>query len=224
MPVHNEGASIEATLRDWHRVLSQYVNVTFIICEDGSKDNTKEVLRRLETELPLILDISEARRGYGGAMLAGLRAAITPWVMTADSDGQADPNDFPALWAAKDDCDLIVGWRFLRKDKFIRLLLSRSFRVLHRILFGSRLHDPSCNVMLMRRTMLDQVLPKMDRSLEGFQWEFVARVLKAKVKIKEMKVQHRERAAGGTVVYHPKRLPGIGWRNTKRMFQIWLDR
>ncbi len=46
MPVHNEGESIEATLQEWYDELSPRLSIQFIVCEDGSRDNTKEVLTR----------------------------------------------------------------------------------------------------------------------------------------------------------------------------------
>ena len=47
LPVHNEGESIEATIRNIYEELSPTAGLGFIICEDGSKDDSKEVLTRL---------------------------------------------------------------------------------------------------------------------------------------------------------------------------------
>ena len=49
LPVHNEGDTIEATLREWFAELSPRLALTFIVCEDGSTDDTKAVLRRAPT-------------------------------------------------------------------------------------------------------------------------------------------------------------------------------
>jgi glycosyltransferase involved in cell wall biosynthesis len=45
LPVHNEGESIEATIRGIHGELSKVMNPGFIVCEDGSKGNTKQIAR-----------------------------------------------------------------------------------------------------------------------------------------------------------------------------------
>lgn len=223
MPVHNEGASIGATLMEWYEELSPRIDLRFIICEDGSKDNTKEVLRSLEGRLPMLLDMVEGRRGYGGAMCAGLRASTTPYVLTSDSDGQIDPKDFWTVWEKRDEADMVVGWRVDRADSPVRKLMSRTFRMYHRTLFGTRLHDPSCNVMLMKRQVVDAVVPKIGLMSEGFQWEFVARAMKADIKTVEVPLNHRNRASGTTVVYRPSRIPGIAWRNGVGLLKIWLD-
>lgn len=223
MPVHNEGASIEATLMEWHEQLSSHIALRFIICEDGSKDNTKEVLRSLEGRLPMLLDMVEGRRGYGGAMCAGLRASTTAYVMTSDSDGQIDPKDFWAVWEQRDTADMVVGWRVNRADSIGRRMMSRTFRLYHRTLTGTGLHDPSCNVMLMKRPVIDAVIPKIGLMSEGFQWEFVARAMKAGIQIVEVPLNHRSRAGGTTVVYKPSRIPGIAWRNGIGLFKIWRE-
>src|SRR5512144_2671214 len=64
LPVHNEAESIEATIRAIHAELSKRIAVGFIICEDGSQDETKPILRRLSQKLPLRLNLSDARKGY----------------------------------------------------------------------------------------------------------------------------------------------------------------
>jgi len=223
MPVHNEGASIKNTLEEWWRELSPTIDLRFIICEDGSKDDTKQVLRTLEKELPMLLDMADARRGYSGAMTAALRASTSPYVLTSDSDGQSDPRDFRRIWEMREEYDLIVGWRVNRADALLRKVMSKSFKLFHKLLFGTRLHDPSCNVMLMKRSVVEAVVPKLGLLSEGFQWEFVARALQAGIKIGEMPVNHRFRASGGTVVYRPSRVPGIAWRNGKGLLKIWRE-
>lgn len=224
MPVHNEGASIEVTLGEWQDELSPRIDLRFMICEDGSKDNTKQVLRSLVGRLPIHLDMVDGRRGYGGAMTAGLRASTTPLVMTSDSDGQIDPKDFWAMWERRDDAELVVGWRVNRADPVSRRMMSRTFRLYHRTLFGTTLHDPSCNLMLMTRSVIDRIVPKIGLMSEGFQWEFVARAMQAGLTIAEVPLHHRDRSSGTTVVYKPARIPGIALRNGVALLKIWRDR
>jgi len=220
MPVHNEGLTIAATLHEWHDVLRQWVTAEFIICEDGSRDNSQDVLRCLSRELPIQLHMTRERRGYGPALISGILASETEWVATVDSDGQAYPSDFPKLLPMRYDCDLVIGWRVNRADHWVRKLMSVSFKLLHRALFGTKLHDPSCNVMLMRRTVIEDVLPKMGLMVEGFQWELVARALRSGYRICEVPIRHRPRAAGGSRVFRPRSMPGIAWRNVVGLLRV----
>jgi dolichol-phosphate mannosyltransferase len=172
----------------------------------------------------MLLDMVDTRRGYGGAMTAALRASTTPYVLTSDSDGQSDPSDFWRVWEMRDKFDLVVGWRVNRADHISRKVMSKSFKLFHKSLFRTQLHDPSCNVMLMKRSVIETITPKLGLLSEGFQWEFVARAMKAGIKIGEVPLNHRPRASGVTVVYKPARVPGIAWRNGIGLLKIWLDR
>ena len=57
LPVHNEAECIGATLREFYQVVSfeSGIPVRFVVCEDGSRDNTVEVLQELSGELPILL-------------------------------------------------------------------------------------------------------------------------------------------------------------------------
>ena len=63
LPVHNEAESIEATVREIYNQISPKLRIDFIICEDGSKDNTREVLTDLSRQLPMRLNIERGPQG-----------------------------------------------------------------------------------------------------------------------------------------------------------------
>jgi len=87
LPVHNEAGSIEATLREIYSELLPQVSLRFVICEDGSRDNTKEILQRLAETLPIKLILSEERKGYSRAVTDGMKALQAPYLLCLDSDG-----------------------------------------------------------------------------------------------------------------------------------------
>jgi len=62
LPIHNEAESIEATIEELYRDLSPQVNLQFLLCEDGSRDNTKEILRGVATRRPAELLLSEVAK------------------------------------------------------------------------------------------------------------------------------------------------------------------
>lgn len=221
MPVHNEGATIEATLMEWQAATQGWLQIRFIIEEDGSTDSTKQILRALSNKLNMLLELHDRRRGYGEAMLSGLRKAATEWVATCDSDGQMDPADFRRLWEMRHNYDLVSGWRITRNDTWMRKCMSGAFRWLHRLLFQVRLHDPSSNLCLIRRSALERVLPRMGEMSEGFWWELMAYLSRDGARIGEAPVGHRRRKGGSTRVYRLTRIPAIAWRNGSAMLRIW---
>jgi len=220
LPIHNEGESIEATIREIYSELSSFTRVQFILCEDGSIDNTKEVLRRIAQEIPAKLLLSDARKGYSKAVQDGMFATDAPYLLCLDSDGQCDPKDFRRIYEARNEADVLIGWRVHRADNWMRKAMSGVFFCLWKVLYRCSIHDPSCPFMLARRDVVQALASKMGAMKEGFWWEFMARVHRLGYSIHEFPVRHRDRAAGTTQVYRLKKLPGIGYRHLLALFRI----
>ncbi len=112
VPVYNEGKTLSifaASLvefcleRDW--------KVVFV--DDGSQDNTKEILDKLASNSNVCVVHHKVNRGYGGALKTGISHVTTPFLVTLDGDGQHDPQDAEAIFqfALDHDADLVVGKR-----------------------------------------------------------------------------------------------------------------
>ena len=221
LPVHNEGDSIERVIREIYAEISPKVAMQFIICEDGSRDNTKEVLTRLHEEIPMKLLLATERKGYSKAVRDGLEVLTAPYLLCLDSDGQCDPKDFWPFWEKRQNQDVILGWRVHRADPFWRRLFSRFFYCFYQLLYHIPVHDPSCPYMLAKQEVIVRLLPELGEMQQGFWWEFVARVYRRGYKILELPVKHRQRLAGATQVYKLRKLPGIGYRHFVALFKIW---
>ena len=223
VPAHNEGPAIKATLTELYDVvaLRRGLPLRFIVCEDGSTDNTVEVVEELSKKLPIHLITSAHRKGYSQAVLDGLRQASAPLVGFIDSDGQCDPTDFFALYEAVNEVDLAIGYRNPRRDPMYRKVMSGAFKMAYERLFPVRLKDPSCPFLVMRRSTLDDVLSgRVGLLREGFWWEFNARVHAAGLSVRQLPVTHRERTDGPSKVYSLKRTPRIATENLKALFEL----
>lgn len=220
LPVHNEAESIEATIREIYRELSAQVRIQFILCEDGSVDDTKQVLRRVAREIPAKLLLSDERKGYSRAVRDGMLEADAPYLLCLDSDGQCDPRDFHRFWEARKNSDVVIGWRVSRADNWVRKAMSRTFYAVWKALYHCAIHDPSCPFMLARRGVIAVLATQMGAMQQGFWWEFMARVHRLGFTIAEFPVHHRDRAAGVTQVYRLQKLPGIGYRHFVALFRI----
>ena len=220
LPVHNEAESIEATIREIYAELSPGANVGFIVCEDGSKDNTREILRSLAKELPLRLNLSPARKGYSRAVREGMQMLEADYLLCLDSDGQCDPKDFREFWPLRSNYDLLIGWRTDRADTVLRKTFSRLFYIIYQTVLRTPVHDPSCPFVLVKRPVVQSIVAGLGTMNEGFWWEFVARLHRGGYTIKELPVHHRLRVAGVTQVYKWKRMPGIFIHHVAGIFQI----
>ncbi|MGO9317217.1 MAG: glycosyltransferase family 2 protein [Terracidiphilus sp.] len=223
LPVHNEGESIEATIREIYAELSTVVNPGFIVCEDGSRDNTKEILRKLAAELPMRLNLSDARKGYSKAMREGMAMLEAERLLCLDSDGQCDPKDFAKFWEARGSADIVIGWRVRRADTLLRRSFSRFFYLLYQGVFHAPVHDPSCPYVLFSKAVAHRLAGELGDMKEGFWWEFVARAHRRGFTIRELPVHHQLRTAGVTQVYKWSKMPSIFFRHVAALVKIWRD-
>ena len=225
MPVHNEGASIEGTLREFHTVVSKNskIPIRFVICEDGSSDNTVAVLTHVSKELPIHLITSNERKGYSRAVIDGFTAASSEIVGFIDSDGQCDPEDFNTLFKliSNPKVDFVIGYRNPRSDHWVRLLMSGLFGTVYRGMFSIPFKDPSCPYLLIKKGALDKILEgNLGILKQGFWWEFLARAISLNLSIVETPVKHRPRTAGETQIYKPTKVPRIAFEHILGLFKL----
>jgi len=148
IPVFNESESIGFLLDEVINVMSVHkFNFELIVVNDGSKDNTYQVLKKLTFTIKE-LSVVSLRKNYGqtAAMSAGFDNSKGDIIITLDGDLQNDPNDIPILISEiNNGYDLICGWRFDRKDKLInRKIPSKIANELIADVTGLKLHDNSC--------------------------------------------------------------------------------
>ena len=223
LPIHNEAESISGAIHEIYNAISPVARVQFILCEDGSQDNTKEILTQLAKQIPAKLLIGDQRKGYSRAVIDGMRQCTAPYLLCLDSDGQCDPKDFGKFWPLRDRADLVVGWRVERADNWMRKAMSRTFYRFYKALYHVPLHDPSCPFVLAHQDTIASVVDQLGEMKQGFWWEFMARCHRSGRTILELPVHHRLRTAGVTQVYKLSKLPGIGYHHFVALFKIWFQ-
>ena len=221
LPVHNEGESIEATIRGMFNELSRVARTGFIVCEDGSRDNSKQVLRELAQQWPIRLNLSDARKGYSKAMREGMEMLEADFLLCLDSDGQCDPRDFADFWQIRESADVVIGWRTHRADPLVRRIFSKFFFLFYQAVFRAPVHDPSCPYVLIRKPVAKMLAKELGSMKEGFWWEFVARAHRRGFSIRELPIHHRLRSVGVTQVYKWRKMPDIFFRHLAAIWTIW---
>jgi len=195
IPVYNEEESIEPLIREIDGVLAPLkIPFEIVAVDDGSKDSTFAVLRRLhcyESRLKVV----RLKRNFGqtAALAAGLAFAQGEIIVLMDGDGQNDPADIPALLAKlQEGNDLVAGWRFNRRDPFLnRRLPSMIANRLISWATNVKLHDYGCTLKAMRRDIAKglKLYGEMHRFIPAIAYERGAQIA-------ELKVNHRPRLHG----------------------------
>ena len=220
LPVYNEASSIRKTLFDIYEALKDEINFEFIITEDGSTDNTKEILNDLKKQLPMTLISDDKRKYYSLAVLDGIKKASSDFLLIMDSDGQCDPKDIMSFWHRRKESDLVCGYRSPRYDFAYRRFISKIFYFIYNVLFKVPLRDPSFAFVFMNKktyTNLNDFTPYLP---DGFFWEFNARANKLKFLFSEIKINHRKRSAGDTKIYTLNKLPRIAYNNLLGLLKL----
>ena len=195
VPVYNESDSIRLLINEIINVMkSHQLLFELIIVNDGSVDNTSNVLENLSLEIKQ-LTVINLRKNYGqtAALAAGFDHSNGDIIVTLDGDLQNDPNDIPKLITnINEGYDLICGWRFQRKDKLLnRRIPSQIANRLIGNVTGIHLHDYGCSLKAFKHEIIKDI--KLYGELHRF-LPVLANIEGAK--IKEIKVNHRSRKYG----------------------------
>jgi len=209
LPVHNEAETIREVLDVVYREVVVPTGAELLVCEDGSTDGTDAVLRELAKTYPMRLVAGGSRKGYADAVREGLQRVRTPLTFFADSDGQYDPRDFWRLWPHAAEYDIVVGHKVVRDEPIHRILLSRGFHVLAKMTTEVPLKDMDCGFRLVRREVVEAVLPEATTLRYSFWAEFTMIAYRKGFRILEVPISHRSRPRGNTSIYTVDRLPRI---------------
>jgi glycosyltransferase involved in cell wall biosynthesis len=159
-PCYNDARSIGTMVHAVHRALEGSVaDFEVIVVNDGSGDDSLAVLHDLAEELPRLRIVDHGvNRGYGAALMSGFAAATKQWVFYTDGDAQYDAAEITrCLDAARDDVDVVQGWKIGRGDPMHRRVIGRIYHHGVRLLFRLHVRDTDCDFRLIRRALLQRV-------------------------------------------------------------------
>ena len=158
LPAYNDALSLPGLIGKAFDVLSG-ISESFevIVVNDGSSDNTAEVLCDLQSRFgPRLVAIEHPKnRGYGAALRSGLKAARYELVFYTDGDGQYDVGELPLLvHEMTEGVGLVNGYKLKRHDPWHRICIGWAYNKLARALFGIVLRDIDCDFRLMRSDVI----------------------------------------------------------------------
>jgi len=144
MQAYNEEVAIAAAVEDiLIHVVPHVASAQIVVVNDGSKDRTLSILQEIAAREPRLTLIDRKNGGHGPAVITGLNAAAGAHLLQLDSDRQITLDDFGAAWAAYRTGDALIGIRADRHDGAVRAVISRSMRIVLRVLFGKAPRDPN---------------------------------------------------------------------------------
>ena len=164
VPLYNEEESLRE-LHDWIKRVMDENGLTYevIFVNDGSTDNSWQVLQDMQKEYPEVHAI-RFRRNYGKspALYCGFERAQGDVVITMDADLQDSPDEIPELrrMIVEDGYDLVSGYKMNRKqgDPLSKTIPTKLFNATARKVSGiHNLHDFNCGLKAYRKDVVKNI-------------------------------------------------------------------
>ena len=162
VPLYNEAESLPE-LQAWiERVMeANGFSYEVIYVNDGSTDESWDVIRRLALSNPAVKGVS-FRRNYGKspALNTGFARAQGDVVITMDADLQDSPDEIPELYRMirEEGYDLVSGWKQKRYDPLSKTIPTKLFNATARKVSGiHNLHDFNCGLKAYRRRVVKAI-------------------------------------------------------------------
>ena len=199
-PAYNEEASLKNTVEAAKKVLLNIADKwEIIVVNDGSKDKTEEIAKKLSEEDKRIRVITHSsNKGYGAALKSGFYNSKYSWIAFTDSDGQFDFSEIANFIEKQREtgADLVIGYYKKRMVSLFKILTSKVWELFVVILFGLKVKDIDCGFKLISKKVIDTI-PNLESERGAFiSSEFLIKARKSGFKIIEIPVTHYPRTKG----------------------------
>jgi glycosyltransferase involved in cell wall biosynthesis len=216
MPVYNEGARIASNAEQTLGVLRMLGPFEIILVNDGSSDDSGEILLRLKEKYPgEIVTLDLPHSGKGEALRRGAQAARGEFVVFIDADLDLPPEQilfFVAIQRVK-KADAVIGSK-MHPDStvdypLIRRAYSLGYFLLVKFLFGLPVRDTQTGLKLVRRDLLLKALDQTENRGFALDLELLVRLVQLGAVMVEAPV----------VVEHSMKFGGIGPATVRAIFR-----
>ena len=193
VPVYNEAATIIATLE---RVQLAPFDKEIIVVDDGSTDNTRDLLAQI-ADADIKVFFHRRNRGKGAALRTGFAQATGDYVVIQDADLEYDPRDYPTLVEPllSGDADVVFGSRFLSGPKrvlfFWHMVANTMLTLASNMTTNLNLTDMETGYKAFRLEVVRKLSLRSDRF--GIEPEITAKVAHLGCRVYEVPISYHGR-------------------------------
>jgi dolichol-phosphate mannosyltransferase len=199
-PVFNEADAIQSVIQDWIKVLdagvSQSIWKTYeiVVCEDGSTDETPEILANLaRSNRNLKVIRNEWNLGAGASLSRAISASRGTHIALMDSDGQFESDQLIEMYKKLSHYDAVCGIRS-KNSSLAHNLASKLSTKFANCVLRSNVKDFNCQLKIMPGDLLRAY--KLRATRMNYSGEITYLVVTSKLKTLWFEIEHRERVSG----------------------------
>ena len=197
VPAYNEEDRLRKTLPEFLKFLAASKKpVEIIFVDDGSHDNTSEVIRKsIEGLKNARLIKFSVNRGKGAAIREGMLYARGKFRIFADADSSSPIWQAEKLLQAADEKTVVIGSRYVSgslikiKQPFYRIFGSRIMNLFIRIILLPDIKDTQCGFKLFPQRAVAEIFPKIRLTRFSFDLEVLALAKAFGYRIKEVPIE-----------------------------------
>ncbi|MFT6071714.1 MAG: glycosyltransferase involved in cell wall biosynthesis [Alphaproteobacteria bacterium] len=156
VPIKNEAENITALIHEINHALVLEVDFQIIYVNDGSTDNSLEVLKTLKQSMPHLFIVNhKIVCGQSAAIHSGVQCARHNIIVTLDGDGQNIPANIPMLVSmlrqAQPNVAMVAGQRKIRHDRVSKKYASFIANKIRKSILQDGVDDTGCGLKVFRR-------------------------------------------------------------------------
>ena len=192
IPIYNEGHTLRLLLNKLNKLKND--NIEIIIIDDGSNDNTQNILSK--NDLFIILK-NKINIGKGASIKKGVKSAKNQNIILIDGDLEIDIDQIPKLINKyeKSDKDVLSGIRWNKNSNYkleINALGNFLINSLFNILYRTNLNDVLCCIKILNTNLLKS----LDIQSNGFSIEIetMAKLTLRNFTIEEVNINYIRRS------------------------------
>lgn len=217
IPAYNEQENIKELIDGWYPIIEKLNSggeSRLVIIDDGSKDNTYNILKEYAERCPLLQPLTKENGGHGATVLFGYRYAIennADFIFQTDSDGQTNPDEFYQFWDLRHKYDAIIGSRPDRQDGLSRKFVEKILLLILRMTFGVKIPDSNAPFRLMKKDLLEKYIAKLPKDFNLPNVMLTTYFSYFQEKIIFIKITFKPRQEGVNSI-NLKKIIKIGWK------------
>lgn len=169
VPVYNMEKNIERNINILTEKISPFIsNFEIIISDDGSEDNSKNVIEKICNENKNIIGVySKENHGKGNALKRACEIANGKYIIFCDGDMEIDPSQLENFFDImhKENADIVIGSKRHKNSVVnysnVRKLISFVYFMFVKIFFHLPIQDTQTGLKLFKREAIINVFPRI---------------------------------------------------------------